>query len=149
MKAAECNALESLVRLNSILIFNIDCWGASYLRNILSHGPEYITAKQSNKTLPTELWLEILNLAEIRINKDTYKLVYGIEITEKSTNGSTIQPTLICNVLEEWKECGELEGGDHVEVYEKCLKDPSYELILRKAEWKKIWNHFSKSPRLV
>ncbi|KAG5750266.1 hypothetical protein H9Q70_007085 [Fusarium xylarioides] len=128
MKAVESNDLESLVKLNSILISNIDCWGASYLRNILSHGPTHITTKQGNKTLPTELWLEILDLTEIRINKNTYKLVYGIEITQKSTNGSTIEPTLICNVLEEWKECGELGGGDHVEVYEKCLKDPSYEI---------------------
>ncbi|KAF5649494.1 cuticle-degrading protease [Fusarium tjaetaba] len=144
MKAVESKDLESLVRLNSILIFNVGCWGVSYLRNILSHGPEHITAKQSNKTLPTELWLEILNLAEIRINKNTYKLVYGIEITEKSTNGSTIEPTLICNVLEEWKDCGELESGDHVEVYEKCLKDPSYEIDPEKDRVEKDIEPFFK-----
>ncbi|SCV45759.1 uncharacterized protein FFB14_08843 [Fusarium fujikuroi] len=128
MKPVESKDLESLMQLNSILIFSIDCWGASYLRNILSHGPKHITTKQGNKTLPTELWLEILGLTEICISEITYKLVYGIEITHKSTNGSRIEPILICNVLEERKECGKLRGGDHVEAYKKCPKDPSYEI---------------------
>ncbi|KAF5543906.1 hypothetical protein FMEXI_6840 [Fusarium mexicanum] len=126
MKPVETEDLESLVKLNSILIFDIDRWGASYLRNILSHGPSHITTKQGNKTLPTELWLEILDLTEITVNENTYKLVYGIESTHKSTNGSRIEPTLICNVLDERKGCTELRDGYDVWLFEKCLRDPSF-----------------------
>ncbi|KAF5611574.1 uncharacterized protein FSUBG_2011 [Fusarium subglutinans] len=129
MKPVESQDLESLVKLNSILIFDIDCWGASYIRNIISHGPSHITTKQGNKTLPTELWLEILDLTEITVDENTYKLVYGIELTHKSANGSRIEPTLICNVLDQIKECSELGDGGHVDLFEKCLKDPSYEAV--------------------
>ncbi|KAL9570337.1 hypothetical protein ACKAV7_005543 [Fusarium commune] len=128
MKPVKTQDVESLVELNSILILNVDRWGASYLRNILAHGSPHITTEQGNKTLPTELWLDILDLAELYVDKNTYKLIYGIEISLKSTNGNRTEPTLICNVLEEWKECGELTNGDLVNVYEKCLKDPAYEI---------------------
>ncbi|KAF5530390.1 hypothetical protein FPHYL_14086 [Fusarium phyllophilum] len=149
MKPVESKDLDSLVKLNSIVIFDIDCWGASYLRNILSHGPSHITTKQGNKTLPTELWLEILELTEIDVDENTYKLVYGIELTRKSANGSRIEPTLICNVLEEWKKCGQLRDGCHVRVYEKCLKDPSYEIDPQKDRVKEDMEPFFRITKTV
>ncbi|EWY95213.1 hypothetical protein FOYG_04323 [Fusarium oxysporum NRRL 32931] len=102
MKPMKTQDLDSLAKLKSILVFI-----------------------QGNKTLPTELWIDILDLAELYVYKNTYKLVYGIEIILKSTNGNRTEPTLICNVPEEWKECEELTNGDLVNVYEKCLKDPA------------------------
>jgi len=149
MKPVEAKNLDILVKLISILMFNIDCWGASYLRSILSHGSTHITTKQGNRTLPAELWHEILDLTELRIDENTYKLVYGIEIKDKSTSGSRIEPTLICNVLGEWKECGELGGGDHVEVYEKCLKDPSYEINPEKDRVEKDMEPFFRITKTV
>lgn len=128
MKPMKTQDLDSLVKLKSILVFSVDCWSASYLRNVLTHGSTHITTKQGNKTLPTELWIDILDLAELYVYKNTYKLVYGIDISLKSTNGDRTEPTLICNALEEWKECGELTNGDLVNVYEKCLTDPAYEI---------------------
>ncbi|KAF4437249.1 Cuticle-degrading protease [Fusarium acutatum] len=128
MKPVESKDLESLVKLNSILIFNIDCWAQATFATSFPTGLQTLQLSKAKKTLPTELWLKILDLTEIRVDENTYKLVYGVEITHKSTNGSRIETTLICNVLEERKECGELRGGDHVGVYEKCLKDPSYEI---------------------
>ncbi|KAF4948911.1 hypothetical protein FGADI_9195 [Fusarium gaditjirri] len=127
-EAREDSDVASLVELNSILVLNFDRWGTSYLRNILAHGSHHITTKQGCKSLPTELWLDILDLTELYANKNTYKLVYGIDMSLKSTNGNRTKPTLICNVLEDWKECEELKSGDHVNVYEKCLKDPAYKI---------------------
>ncbi|RKK79770.1 hypothetical protein BFJ71_g16116 [Fusarium oxysporum] len=67
MKSMKTQDLDSLVKLKSILVFSVDCWGASYLRNILTHGSTHITTKQGNKTLPTELWIDILDLVELHV----------------------------------------------------------------------------------
>lgn len=34
MKPMKTQDLDSLVKLKSILVFSVDCWGASYLRNV-------------------------------------------------------------------------------------------------------------------
>ncbi|KAF5622976.1 hypothetical protein F52700_10288 [Fusarium sp. NRRL 52700] len=120
--------LEDLVKLNSILILDVDCWGTSYLRNILAHGSAHITTKQGNKSLPTELWLDIIDRVEDRINKNTYKPVYGVAITPGSTNGSGTESALVCNVLEKWNKCGNLTGGNRIYGYNSLLLDPSYKL---------------------
>jgi hypothetical protein len=124
----ESQYLEGPVKLNSILILDVDCWVVTYLRNILAHGSTHITTKQGNKTLPTEIWLDILDLAELYVDENTYKPVYGIEMNPRSTNNSGTGSALVCNVLEERKKCGELEGGNRVNAYDKCLQDPSYKL---------------------
>ncbi|KAF5675149.1 cuticle-degrading protease [Fusarium denticulatum] len=148
MKPVESKDLEKLVKLNSILIFDIDCWGASYLRNILSHGPSHITTKQGNKTLPTELWLGILDLTKLHVDENTYKLVYGIEITHKSANGDMIEPTLICNVLDERKGCKELRDGYGVWLFEKCLRDPSFKDVRGRQDKKRFpFLRITKSAR--
>ncbi|KAF5711075.1 hypothetical protein FMUND_9225 [Fusarium mundagurra] len=129
MLPVESEDLERLVKLNSILILDIDCWGASYLRNILAHGSAHITTKQGNKTLPPELWLDILDQVEYYIDEDTYKPVYGVAITSGSTNGgSGTESALVCNVLEEWKKCGDLTDGNRINAYNRCLRNPSYKL---------------------
>ncbi|KAF5592107.1 hypothetical protein FPCIR_5798 [Fusarium pseudocircinatum] len=73
MLPVESKDLELLVKHNSILILDIDCWGASYLRNVLAYGSANITTKQGNKTLPSELWLDILDWVEYYVDENTYK----------------------------------------------------------------------------
>ncbi|KAF4494032.1 hypothetical protein FAGAP_9837 [Fusarium agapanthi] len=128
MKPVEAKDLESLGKLNSILILDVDCWGASYLRNILAHGSAHITTKKGNKTLPPELWLDIIDRVEYYIDKNTYKPVYGVAITPGSTNGSGAESALVCNVLEQWKKGGNLTGGNRINGYNRLLHDPSYKL---------------------
>ncbi|KAH7260967.1 uncharacterized protein BKA55DRAFT_686545 [Fusarium redolens] len=110
MRPVESQYLEGLVKFNSILILDVDCW------------------VQCNKTLPTEIWLDILDLAELYVDENTYKPVYGIEMNPRSTNNGGTGSALVCNILEERKKCGELEGGNRVNAYDKCLQDPSYKL---------------------
>ncbi|KAF9769891.1 hypothetical protein IL306_012617 [Fusarium sp. DS 682] len=128
MKPVESKDVEDLVNLNSILILDVDCWVASYLRNVVARSPTHITTKQGNKTLPAELWLDILERVEFYIDENTYKPVYPIEMTPRAANGSGTEPTMICNVLKDWKSCGKLKFGSKVVVYEKCLRDPSYKM---------------------
>lgn len=132
MLPVESKDLERLVKLNSILILDVDCWGASYLRNMLAHGSANITTKQGNKTLPPELWLDIIELVEYYIDENTYKPVYGVAITPGSPNGSPngngTESSLVCNVLEEWTKCGDLTDGNMINAYDRCLHKPYYKL---------------------
>ncbi|KAF5251274.1 hypothetical protein FANTH_3566 [Fusarium anthophilum] len=126
--------LEGLVKLNSILILDVDWWGASYLRNIVAHGSAHITTKQGNKILPPELWLDIIDRVESYVDGNTYKPVYGVKLTPGSMDASGTESALVCNVLEEWTKCGDLTGGNRVNAYEKCLHDPFYKLDPEKDE---------------
>ncbi|KAF5687286.1 hypothetical protein FCIRC_2415 [Fusarium circinatum] len=129
MFPVESQDLEGLVKLNSILILDVDWWGASYLRNILAQGGSaHITTKQGNRTLPPELWLDIIDRVESYLDENTYKPFYCVEMTPKSMDGSGTESALVCNVLEEWTKCGDLTDGNRINAYEKCLHDPSYKL---------------------
>ncbi|KAF5599298.1 hypothetical protein FPANT_3581 [Fusarium pseudoanthophilum] len=134
MLPVESKDLERLVKFNSILILDVDCWGVSYLRNILAHGSAHITTKQGNKTLPPELWLDILDRVEYYIDENTYKPVYGVAITPGSTNGSGTESALVCNVLENWRKCGDITYGNMVSLYHRCIDIPSYKLDPKKHD---------------
>ncbi|KAF4442242.1 phenylacrylic acid decarboxylase [Fusarium austroafricanum] len=121
----ETTDVETLKNLNSILILDIALWGTGFLRNILSRSPTRISTKKG-KTLPTEIWLDILSWVEYDHMSHLYEPVYAIETTSP-TDACGSEPQLVCNVLEEWGAYFGKIGGS-VDDYEKLLEDPACEI---------------------
>ncbi|RGP69247.1 cuticle-degrading protease [Fusarium longipes] len=135
MKPVEQSDLKDLLNKGSFLILDVTLWGTSYLYDTICRGPSHITTKTGNKTLPTELWLEIISYTNEHVDKHVYELVYPTGIRSVQMNGGDAEPALICNSLQfwGWTTSGKLEPGSHVVLYEDNLHSPWH--VITEADW--------------
>ncbi|KAF4442243.1 hypothetical protein F53441_11805 [Fusarium austroafricanum] len=127
MRPVKVTDLEVLLNRNSILILDVTNWAVGFIRQIISHSPGCISTKTGNKTLPIELWLQIISYAEYDENLHVYRPVYPIKMGTTQFDGSETKPALTCNLLQEWRRCGRIWDGTERYHYERCLNNPSYD----------------------
>ncbi|KAH7179299.1 uncharacterized protein B0J16DRAFT_402694 [Fusarium flagelliforme] len=116
--------LNDLVKEHTMLILDLTRQTTDYINNIICRSPTHIASKEGNKTLPAELWLEILSLAELNITKHKYSLVYPVEVSSIQTRGDKPENALVCNIVERWRKFGKLKSGTDREYYEGYLTSP-------------------------
>lgn len=115
MRPINDSELDELIQRKPILMLDIDRLTINFIDNIVRQSPARIRTKQGNKTLPLEIWLEILEWAKLW---SLHALVQPQGLEDGSTN------TLICAAIPEWNACGQLEYGWEVENYEYYLDQP-------------------------
>ncbi|RBR26015.1 uncharacterized protein FIESC28_01288 [Fusarium coffeatum] len=113
--------LKKLLKDHTMLILDLTHQIINYIKNIICRSPQHIATKEGNKTLPAELWLEILSWAELNINRHKYSLVYPVKVSSIQIRGDERESALVCNIVESWKKFGELKSGTDREYYEGYL----------------------------
>ncbi|KAF5659011.1 cuticle-degrading protease [Fusarium heterosporum] len=126
MKPVSERHVDELLKLGSILILDKTLWSASYLHDLICRKPANVSTTIGNKTLPTELWLQILSWFQVRPRSHDYMPGYVVGIGSVQNSSSRQEPALICNRLKEWRKCGQLRNSWIVNVYEEYLNNPSY-----------------------
>ena len=116
--------LDDLVKNHTMLLFDDTRLTFYYINNIICRSPQHITTNGGKKTLPSELWLEILSWVKLDINKHKYRLVYPVQVSSIQNRGSAPESALVCNIVESWEKFGELKSGTNREYYEGYLTTP-------------------------
>ncbi|KAJ3460716.1 hypothetical protein MRS44_011583 [Fusarium solani] len=115
MKPADPTKLNQLLQRKSILMLDAIGLTVNFIDTIVRQSPGLITTKKGKKTLPLELWLEILEWTR---EWSWHLLVQPQGLEDGSTN------TLICAKIPEWNPCGRLQDNSDLEVYEYYLNQP-------------------------
>ncbi|CAG7559908.1 unnamed protein product [Fusarium equiseti] len=116
--------LEDLLDCHSILLLDLTYWSTSHIRSIVQRDPTHIATKKGNKTLPMELWLDILDEADEDEDEHEYCLVYPIQMSSVQINGEEPEPALVCNIVEQRAHFGRIKNGVELECYETWLDRP-------------------------
>jgi len=124
MRPVKEEHLEILLERNSILLLDRTAWTIPYIRSIVQRNPTHFATKKRNKTLTTELWLNILDEAEFDKNEHKYSLVYPVEMSSVQINGKEPEPALVCNIVEHRAHFGRIKNGVELECYETWLDTP-------------------------
>ncbi|KAF5001514.1 hypothetical protein FGRMN_985 [Fusarium graminum] len=152
MKPVNKRHVKQLLRLGSILILDETLWSASYLNDLICRNPANVSTKLGNKTLPTELWFEILSWVKVRSRSHEYTPIYAVGTGSVQDSAGREQLALICNEVKEWRACGQLMSGTVIDVYEKYLNEPSYIPTEREVEevpYYYDWSTRSLSPNMI
>lgn len=124
MRPVKEKHLEVLLECHSILLFDRTAWVTTYIESIIRRNPTHIATKTGNKTLPTDLWLDILDVVDIHKNEHEYCLVYPVEMSSVQANCKEPEPALVCNIVENWAHFGQIKNGVELECYETWLDAP-------------------------
>jgi hypothetical protein len=127
MKPVKSKHPEGLLERNTVLILDFTGWTTSYIRSIIGRSTKHIATKEGNKTLPAELWLQILSLVESDVNQPHYRLVYPVEMSSVQLDGQISEPSFVCNSIKEWRAFGNIRTGNELYFYESYIRNPSYE----------------------
>ncbi|KAM0344458.1 hypothetical protein ACHAPU_007430 [Fusarium lateritium] len=126
MKPVSKRHVSQLLELGSILILDETLWSVSYINHLICRNPANVSTKIGHKTLPTELWLQILSWAQLRLRSHQFTLIYAVGTGLVQDGAGREELALICNEVKEWRACGELRNGAIIDVYQKYLWNPSY-----------------------
>ncbi|KAJ4015264.1 hypothetical protein NW752_006717 [Fusarium irregulare] len=149
MRPVKEEHLKILLERNSILLLDRTAWTIAYIQSIVKRNPTHIATKKGNKTLSTDLWLDILDEAEFDENEHKYSLVYPVDMSSVQINGKESEPALVCNILEKWSRFGRIKDGGDVACYEVWLKKPLQKFKKRNEEEEIPENPFQISTTVL
>ncbi|KAF4967942.1 hypothetical protein FSARC_4595 [Fusarium sarcochroum] len=118
MKPVEEADINAIVEQGSILILDMTQLAINFIHEIICHSPNHISTK-NGKSLPSEIWLQILSWMECDDEGRLYPPVYPFPIQDSKTG-----PILVCKALESWSTCGDIKMGDYFNAYQDYLRYP-------------------------
>ncbi|KAI8716326.1 hypothetical protein NCS52_00925800 [Fusarium sp. LHS14.1] len=115
MKPVDPTKLDKLLQNNPILMLDAIELSAKFIETTVRRSPDFITTKKGKKTLPLELWLEIIEWTR---EWSWNILVQPQRLEEGSTN------TIVCTAIPSWNPCACLKNASAVRAYESYLDRP-------------------------
>ncbi|KAF4967941.1 hypothetical protein FSARC_4594 [Fusarium sarcochroum] len=118
MRPVKISDIKPMLDRGPVLILDRNRFVISFLQQAIRRSPKHVSTKTGDKSLPTEIWLQIFQELETMVHHNP---VYPVKIRPMETAKGKTEPALICNVLSEWPAYGQIEDETMLRVYEHCL----------------------------
>ncbi|EEU43578.1 uncharacterized protein NECHADRAFT_82508 [Fusarium vanettenii 77-13-4] len=115
MKPVDPTKLDKLLQDKPVLMLDVNELSANFIETTIRRSPDFITTKKGKKTLPLELWLEILEWTR---RWSCNLLVQPQRLEEGSID------IIVCAEIPSWKPCACLKNASAVRAYESYLDQP-------------------------